>query len=58
MQVAKKASVLKRRKSRTQIEKGCLEVGRRDSDNDVVFYDEEARQTGEGAMWRCSKYLL
>ncbi|XP_043192967.1 potassium voltage-gated channel subfamily KQT member 1-like isoform X2 [Amphibalanus amphitrite] len=44
--VAKKASVLKRRKSRTQIEKGCLEVGRRDSDNDVVFYDEEARQTG------------
>ena len=44
--MAKKASVLKRRKSRTQIEKGCLEVGRRDSDNDVVFYDEEARQTG------------
>ena len=58
MQVAKKASVLKRRKSRTQIEKGCLEVGRRDSDNDVVFYDEEARQTGECAMRRCSKYLL
>ncbi|XP_037088037.1 potassium voltage-gated channel subfamily KQT member 1-like [Pollicipes pollicipes] len=50
--VAKKASVLKRRKSRTNIEKGCLETGRRDSDNDVVFYDEEARQAGTPSKCR------